>query len=514
MSEAFREFNDAHDARTYRPPGPVAEAFLRTRLPVRFIMGPFGSGKTNAIFFDALTCAFQMPVCLDGRRRFRGLVIRDNYTNLWKTTIPSWWQWFPKTVGKWSGGDGRQATHRLTFDLPDGTMLEFELVFLAIEEDRIEDVLRGIEFTWAYMNEADLMAAEILTTLVGRALQQRYPAKRMLKAGATYFAGVVGDMNPPDVDNWTYQLFEEEKPEGHVLFKQPSGRSPNGENHDAVPIEVYEQIAATNAHKKWWVRRMVDGLWGYSRDGLPVYEEFEDDRHVAATELTPLPNVPLRLGFDQEIRGPAMVVAQFTYAGQLRVLDEFVPGRMGATAFGQQCRILLDQRYRGFPVIAATGDPAGFAGGDSENGDLSWFETVSRALKLPILPAPTNELQIRIDGVKQLLNHSIDRQPALLLSTRCKKLRKGFNSHYRFKIRPGVPQPDPKPEKNSFSNPQDALQYVVLDCLGLEGVINGDLGRRKSGGRGAGGGDDDFDEDAPRSRGSQAPNSDFNVFKC
>jgi len=502
---------ERHDIRTFRPPGPVSEAFLRSREPVRFIMGPFGSGKTNTVLFDALTCGAQMPVCLDGRRRFRGLVLRDNYTNLWQTTIPSWWAWFPKTVGEWSGGEGRQAKHLLSFDMPDGAPLDFELRFLAIEQDRIENVLRGIEFTWAFMNEADLMSAEVVTYLVGRALQQRYPSKRLLPPGASYFAGVTGDMNPPDVDNWTYDLFEEKKPPGHVLFKQPSGRSPSGENHERVPPAVYEKIAETNAHRAWWVRRMVDGQWGYSRDGLPVYEEFEDDRHVAAAELTALPGVPLRLGFDQEIRGPAMVVTQWTYAGQLRILDEFVPGRMGPTEFGRQCRILLDQRYPGVPIFAATGDPAGFSGGDAENGDFSWFESVSRSLGVPILPAATNELQIRIDGVKQLLSHSVDRQPALLLSPRCKVLRKGFNSHYRIKIREKAPLPDPKPEKNSFSNPQDALQYIVLDCLGLEGVINGELAGRRGGARRRGDDDEDF---GLRRGGAAQPRADFDVMKC
>jgi hypothetical protein len=476
--------------RSYQSPGPVASAYLMDRTnTVRFMMGPFGSGKTNVNFFDKLKCAMEMPKCTRGgpervgNRYYRHVELRDTYQNLWGTTIKSWnVGWFSKEVGKWSGGDGRRATHELIFDMPDGGKLYFEIIFQAMQDQDIESALRGIEPTSVNLGEADLMAGDILTYASGRVLQQRYPRKDWFDEGQQYYTSVTGDLNPPDVDSWIYNIFEEIRPEGHKIFKQPSGRGPLGENRSAIGREIYERMARENAHRPWWVRRMVDGQYGFSREGEPVYPEYDDATHCAESALQPLAGLKLRLSFDQGIRGPAMLVKQWTPSGQLRVLNEYIPGRIGPTGFGMGCKRMLESEYRGFAIERAAGDPAGFSGGDTENGDKSMFQTVEGIIGAPIFPAESQELDIRQDGVRQLLRHRIDgKTPAILISPVCKMLRKGFNSHYRYKKRRGSEVgTDPTPEKNEFSNPHDALQYGVMDLMGIEGVKRGLL----MGGRG------------------------------
>lgn len=516
---------------TYKPPGPVGAAFLHdTTSIVRGLMGPYGSGKTNLLFFDGLKNAAAMPVCRDGVRRYRHTFIRDTYANLWDKLLPSWWQWYPQTVGRWSGSEGRLARHTLRFDQqPDGIPIEIDFHFRALQDWSIENFVRGLETTMASVNEADLISGELLTHLVGRVLQRRYPSLQMLRPEdirhndqgepePQYRVGVTFDMNPPDVDHELYRKFEEERPEGWTLYKQPSGRGPHGENRQGVSRAAYIEMAALNADKPWWVRRMVDGQYGFSRDGEPVYTNYDDDRHCVEDGLKPLPGVPLNLGFDQGVTGPAMIVAQRTYDGQLRILDEVVPGRMGPTRFGELCLLTLRDRYAGLEIRSAAVDPAGFAGGDKEGGDKAWAETVSDKLGIPLVPAPTQELAIRIDGVDQLLRYQIEpARPALVLDgRRCPNLRKGFASHYRYKVKGEgkARQISPSPEKNFWSNPHDALQYLVLDAFGLDAVMAGLGGAGAAGGaaaaRGGRGGDDD-DDDIPR-RPADVVNSDFDVF--
>lgn len=505
---------DRLDIRTFDLPGPVARAFVHDRVnTVRFLHGPIGSAKTSTNFFDKLTSAAAMPKCtrgpFAGHRLHRHLEIRDTYQNLWGTTIKSWWSWFGPDVGLWSGGEGRKATHQLSFDATDGGLIHFEIVFQAIQDADVDAALRGVEFTTANMGEADQQSSDVLPYLIGRALQQRFPPKRFFEPGTRYYTGVTGDLNPADPENWVYKVFEEDRPEGHKLYRQPSGRGPHGENRAAISRETYEQMARTNAHRSDWVRRMVDGLKGFSRDGEPVYPEYDDTVHCDDdADLEPIPGLPLRLGFDQGVRGPAMVVAQWTPDGQLRVLDEFCPGRIGPTGFARQAKILLETRYRGYRIERATGDPRGFDGGDEEHGDKSMFETVAAVMDIVIFPAETNELHPRLDGVRQLLRYRIDgRKPGLIVSRRAKTIRKGFNSHYRYKKRRGQEAgTDPVPEKNEFSNPHDALQYVVLDLLGLVGVTRGEL----MGGRGdrIGAADDDDDHG-----GSVMAKTDFDVWR-
>jgi len=496
--------------RDYSSPGPVANAYLMDRTnTVRFLMGPFGSGKTNVNFFDKLKCAMEMPKCTRGgpervgNRFYRHVELRDTYQNLWGTTIKSWNAgWFDKHVGKWSGGEGRRATHELVFDMADGGRLYFELIFQAMQDQDIESALRGIEPTSVNLGEADLMNGDVLLYSAGRVMQQRYPRKDWFDEGQQYYTSVTGDLNPPDMDNYVYNIFEEVRPAGHKLYKQPSGRGPMGENRAAIPREIYDKMARENAHRPWWVRRMVDGQYGYSREGEPVYTEYDDTVHCAENDFDPIPGLGIRLGFDQGIRGPAMIVAQWTPAGQLRILHEYIPGRIGPTGFGLGCKRVLDSHFRGLKVERATGDPAGFAGADPEHGDKAMLQTVEEILAEVISPAESQSIDIRQDGVRQLLRHRIDgKTPALLVSPRCKMLRKGFNSHYRYRKRNGT---DPKPEKNEFSNPHDALQYLVEDLMGVEGIKRGLLG----GGRG----DAIGAEDEQEFGGTVSVNASFDVF--
>lgn len=510
---------DKLDVRTYTAAGPISLAYMRDRVnAVRFLHGPIGSGKTSTNFFDKLTIAAEMPKCTRGpyagHRLFRHIEVRDTYQNLWGTTIKSWWSWFGPDVGNWSGGEGRKATHQLVFDQADGSRLYFEIIFQAIQDQDVDAALRGIEPTTGNLGEADMQNGDVLTYMVGRVQQRRFPPARFFEdpEAARYYTVVTGDMNPADPENWVYKTFEEEQPPLHKLYKLPSGRSAQGENRSpSNRREDYERLAQVNSHRKDWVRRMIDGLKGFSRDGEPVYDEYDDTVNCDDdADLEPIPGLPLRLGFDQGVRGPAMIVAQWTPRGQLRVLEEYCPGRIGPTGFARECKLLLESRYRGYKIERATGDPRGFDGGDEETGDKSMFQIVQEVMDIVIWPAETNELHPRLDGVRQLLRYKISAgMPALLLSRRAKKLRKGFASHYRYKKRRGQEAgTDPVPEKNEFSNPHDALQYIVMDLVGLAGIIRGEL----MGGRGdtvRNAGDDD---DGDRG-GSAMPKTDFDVWR-
>ena len=470
--------------KTFLPPGPVAESFLADSWSkVRLLRGPVGGGKTVTCIFDGLNRAARLlPVCRDGWIHYRRAVIGSTYGQLERNLYPSWQHWLPKdggwTEGEWDGGGGRFARQTLRFKVERNgraVPVKYETIFAAIGELSVEVFVRGFEPSDWYLFECDQLPEGIIEQAVGRL--GRYPNGDMLPADAAWSGGVIGDLNAPDIDSWYYRYVEELRPEGVRQYLQPSGLSAHAENLQNIKVQnYYEHLAEMNKHRPRWVRRFVKNQYGPSDDGEPVFGDlFSDDVHLSREPLSPLPGLPLLLGFDQGLRA-ACIVAQRTPKGQLRVLAECRPGRMGPHRFAEQVRRTIADVAPGVRVAGAWADPAGFTGADKEGGELAWAEIVSSVLDVPIAPAPTNELNVRLAAVEDELRESVGPgEPALLISASCRQLRKGFVSEYRFEKRsPGQRQVlVPVKDAGGYADLHDALQYLLLGERGRYGVIAG-----------------------------------------
>ncbi|MEL6288571.1 MAG: hypothetical protein AAFQ35_07310 [Pseudomonadota bacterium] len=461
----------------YNPPGPIAQAFLNDReTKVRALMGPQGSGKTGTCAFDLLSNAAQMPVCKDGVRHFRAITVRETYNDLYATTIPSWWDWVPKSMGRWDGPTGRPASHKLDFELPGAGPLRFEMHFLALGDRRVEDALRGYEFTAAWLNEMDLVRPDVMTYVVGRI--GRFPPQRWFAERTNFRRFVIGDLNAPDTDNYCYTDFVEHPKSGYKLYRQPGGRSPGAENLQNLVPGYYDDQAELNAHQPWWIKRFIDSEFGYSRDGRPVYEEFNDEVHVAPHALTYRRGIPVRIGLDQGFNAAA-VFSQWMPDGQWRVIHEIEALGSGPRTFARLIAQHLAEHCGDCPIERIYCDPAGFAGSsrEGENDLQAWAEILQRELQMPIYPSPSQAIAVRLQAVREMLTHQIDGKfPSFLLSPACPRLRRGFNADYRYRqLAVGkYARLENRPDKtNGFSDVQDALQCAVLGAKGRHGVIDG-----------------------------------------
>ena len=457
----------------WEPPGPVAQAFaLDFTSMVKALMGPVGGGKTTTCIFASQAFAASMPTCRDGVVRAKGVVVRDSFRTLEKTTLASWFQWFPKDHPSWTftGGNDRPAVHTLRFRLPGERTLESISEFVGIGDKRVEDVLRGWEGSWAWMNEGDLMSPDVLDYLTQRV--RRYPAKRLLPEGVDPPGQVMIDLNAPDVDNFIYDKFVENRPEGWAFYSQPGGLDPAAENLKNLPRDYYPRMMAGKAD--WWLRRYIHNRFGYSRYGQPVYPEFNEAIHIAPKVLDPRPGLPIVISMDAGMT-PAATILQPLPDGQILVLDELIPGHgVGPGRFAEALVRLLAERYPHQEIRQAVGDPAAMYGADTEAGELTWLDTVGKAIGHVVVPCFTNEPALRTEAVRQGLIRMIDgRRPGLLVSPACRKLIQGFAYGYRFEQRskePNAPFKE-KPDKNDFSHIHDALQYGVLEIVGRLPVI-------------------------------------------
>lgn len=497
-----------------KPVGPKAEAFVWDKRLITGIMGPVGSAKTTTCIRKSIHAALWQNPGPDGIYRAKGGVIRDTYPQLKKTALASWFQWFPKTLGDWNGEAPYE--HTVRFRVLAGppfiqgparfVSVELSMIFAAIGEHKVEDIMRGWELTFLWLNEGDLVARDVFTIGIGRI--GRFPSANQ---GGCKWRGVFIDMNAPDVENWTYELLvdqdlglddatmEELKEELGELFGigfhiQPGGRSkePPPENIENLPKGYYAQQIMGMGRDKHKVRRMVDNEFGPVRHGQPVYTEYEDSLHVAKEKLRPIKDVPLRIAADAGLT-PAAVISQRDHRGQIRILGEVVTfggeeetlEQLGATAFGRMVGRYVKDEFPDNPVAEIVWcDPAGTQGEGAKKADPSWRQNFQKGLreelgehiKVRPAPVPGNRLEFRLEHVRKPMRTIVEGgEPAFIICpVRCKILRRGFKGMYiyaRSKLANGMGRFNNEPVKNDYSHVQDACQYV---CCGLTRQGNGD----------------------------------------
>ena len=430
---------------TYRPPGPVARAFMQDDASFfRGIMGPFGSGKSTACIMDILRRAKMQEPGPDGKRRTRWAITRNTYPELRTTTITSWHQWVPASLGRWV--DAGPPTHHIT----EGD-LDMEVMFLAL--DRPDDIrkLLSLELTGAWMNEAREQPKAVLDGLTGRV--GRFPSKLM---GGASWSGIIADTNPPDTDHWWYHLAEEERPRGYAFYRQPGGLDANAENVENLPRDYYaRQLAGKDSD---WVKVYVHADYGFVRDGKPVYPEWRDGIHCREFDL--IPGLPIHVGIDFGLT-PAAVFAQRTAMGQWRIHSELVTEDMGAVRFSEMVRAAMQERYPGYAFGSITGDPAGDT--RAQTDETTPFQ-ILRAAGVPAQPAPTNDFIKRRESVASCLSRLIDGQPGLAVHPQCVILRKAMSGGYNYRRVQvtGEERYRDVPDKNHYSHVAEAAQYLLV----------------------------------------------------
>lgn len=486
----------------WKSPGPVASRFMRSKVPYPIINGPIGSGKTTAAFMKAVDFArLQMPsrgktVNLgDGIhrpvRKFKLATIRDTYRQLHKTTIPSWHKRFPADAGEWVGAADAPCRHRLQFMLPDGTVMDFINEFGAIGENSVEDFMRGYEPTAFYLNELDLLSRDVFTYAKGRV--GRYPD--MSEGGPTWH-GIIADCNAPEFESWLHRDIFEKSPEerlaeGVELFIQPGGNEPGAENKANLPPGYYE--TQSKGAPDWYRERMINNRAGYSRAGKPVHPEFKDHVHVAQRELPLIPGVPITIGVDPKTFPSAVFVQSvLTAVGRRRrVFDELQGDQnMGARRFG---RLVADYLHANYPyvkpaLIKGVADPSSTYGADKEEGEETWLEIFSATSGIRVDPAPTNKIPMRREALKKPLGELIEGEPAILVSPKCKIVRTGLNTGFRYKKMnvSGAERFSEDVEKNNYADMCEALEYAcLLDGADIEiverkGYISENLANARS----------------------------------
>ncbi len=434
---------------------PTLTKFHRSNAFVRGIRGPVGSGKSTGASWELWRRGNeQAPSPADSLRRTRWAVVRNTYRELADTTLKTWLDWFPEEeLGAFNYQD---MTHSIEVD-----DLRMEVLFRALDRPADVKKLLSLELTGGWVNEAREVPKNVIDALTDRV--GRYPA---VKDGGCTWSGVILDTNSPDDDHWWFKAAEEDRPEGWEFFAQPGGLMEVGGKF--VPNPAAENVS--NLPADYYVTRMAGkgrdhilvyycNRYGFVRDGKPVYPDYVDDVHCSKDILKPIPGRVIFVGIDFG-RTPAAVFGQKTVMGQWRWIDELVTEDMDAVQFAKLLRSKVQAEYAGFE-FSFHGDPAG---DDRAQTDSETCFQILRNNGIDAFPASTNDPVVRQAAVNGALCRMVAGQPGLLISPKCKVTRKGMAGGYAFKRLQvsGQERYHDKPDKNKFSHPCEAGQYMML----------------------------------------------------
>lgn len=424
-----------------------------------FVTG--NSGKSSGCIMDLMMLGMQQQPDANNVRRTRWAVIRQTYPELKSTTIKTFQNWIPNEVAPVVFGI--PYTSKFEQNLGDGTRVEIEFIFLALEGPDDVKKLLSFELTGAYINEAREIAFEIVENLIGRI--GRYPETVKDAEGNTTFGPsrpcIIADSNPPRTTHWLYTMFETGSvPKGWRKFKQPPAVykegdvwiiNPDAENLSHLPENYYENQLSGGDD---FVRVNLAGEFGMSRKGKPVWNKYVESKHVARERLDPMRGYPVIVGMDFGLT-PAAVFLQVTGQG-LRVLDELpATDEMLEDYLNEYVTPLIAARYQGYTIVAC-GDPSG------NQRDRHTKQSDFNVLKLhniKAFPAPTNDIIQRISAV----NWFLTRDGGFVVSPHLIHLREAMAGGYILKeAKNASGHSTDTPVKNDYSHIADALQYGAL----------------------------------------------------
>jgi hypothetical protein len=276
-------------------------------------------------------------------------------------------------------------------------------------------------------------------------------------------------------DTWSFHT----QPGGMRKVKDKAGEvvgyeiNPAAENLHNLTRDYYPNIIKGKASD--WIGVYVLNELGSLTDGKVVFPDFDRQLHVSKEPLHPVAGVPVHVGVDFGLT-PAAIFGQ-NLRGRWLILGELVATDMGVAKFGPLLRKELASRFPGHQIIV-TGDPAGDY--RAQTDETTPFQLL-RAAGLVARAASTNDVSVRIGVVEQCLTRLVDRAAGLLVDPGATHIVRGFEGgyHYRRLQVAGAERYEESPNKNKYSHPHDALQYLLLGGGESRKLMNQTPGRAR-----------------------------------
>lgn len=445
----------------YRPQGPVMEQFHRRDEFVRIVVGPLGSSKTFGAINEVLRQCHEQTPNRERVRKSRWVIARNSFPDLNATTIPD----VREVVDK-INPDGwnmqMPVTWKHSYPRADGTTVQVELMFRSFDGEQDVKKARGLQVTGVWVDELAEFNKSNFDMLIGRV--KRYPAKAEVPDAKF---SVLGTSNACPRDHWLAEFaLAEQQPYNWWIGIQAPGvfkvgnkwvENPRSENFKNLARHYYLDQCAGKAES--WIRQNLANEFVHHTDGRPIHPDFSEQLHVVPCE--PVPGQPIYIGIDYGRTPAATIMQRDPVINQWQVLRELVTVNMGAERFGQLLKVFLNEHFQGYTIAAMTGDPAGSDMAQTRDETPADLMAMSG---FDVLPASTNDPEIRYAALDERLRDLTHGQPAIIIDPSCTVLIRGLAGKYQFRRIQVVGESRYKdqPDKGPTSHVCEALHYNLL----------------------------------------------------
>lgn len=427
-----------------KPPNPTQIELLMAEDELLAYMGIAGGGKTSAL------CAVIWMLLLF-RGGYKAFIARRDYNDLKDTTMLRMEEMLDRLPPGTRIDRNKEPPEKWWIRSIGGDISQ--LTFLGLH-----DKPKSYEYHGGGVDEADEVDKEVMEEMQLRA---RLPG---------HACRIILAFNPTDEDHWIYGactglnekgepiLGEDGKPLGPVyrLIRPQVGEN----NHNLKP-GYYEGKKRTLSPDVY--QRMVEGQWGSSIKGTPVYGRVFKKEFHAKSLLDFNPFAPLVRFHDFGYRHSVCIWGQPTPFGGLDILWELHGENKEIHEWAPQVLAETRTRFPNASKVTDWGDPA--ANQHKDTGSTIGVLNAN-GITLHFLPGA------KIDPGVRTLRHLLSRQsggvPAMRIDKRCTITIRMLEKGYRYpdeKERKGRRADEPLKD-GYFDHFADALRYGVYGLFG------------------------------------------------
>lgn len=400
-------------------PLPKQLEFHNLKTKYKALIGGFGSGKTKSGIWESIDLCMRYPNNI-------GMICRKRSVDLRDTTQKMFFEECPKELIK----RYIKSERRVIF------INNSEIIFRGVDE---EEKRRGLNLGFFYIDEASEVSADIFNMLQGRLRLSSVPK---------HYGFLTS--NPPNIDHWIYKYFVENNHPDYGIVRMAS--------YDNVflPPDYIESLK--RSYPESWVRRYIEGEFGFAQRGQPVFSGFSEKMHV--TELRYMPAKPVLRGWDFGFRRPACVWVQIDNDDRVCVLKELLGNNEYLNDFADK---VIKMSNIWFPDAKFEDyvDASGMQ--KSDKTSLTSIDILkNKGLKPMFRRIPVNSGLMLI---QKKITTLIGDKPGLLINTDCRILKEALLGGYYY----SEDSNKDEPYKDGFyEHIVDALRYIFNVVYGIE----------------------------------------------